>query len=232
MQLTVSTPNGLIDAYLAVPSVEVSGPGPWPGVVVVHDILGLGDDIKQITGRFTSAGHVAIAPNMYARGGAVRCVRGIFKALNSGRGPAFDDIEAARELIAGRGDCTGKIGVVGFCMGGGFALLAAPRGFQASAPYYGMVPKDLAMIDGACPVVASFGAKDPSLRGAAARLDAALTERNVPHDVKEYPDAGHSFANRISPAALTKVLGFGYKHEESEDAWRRVLAFFRQHLGS
>jgi carboxymethylenebutenolidase len=232
VQLTISTPNGLIDGYLAVPSVEVSGEGPWPGVVIVHDVLGLGDDVKQIAGRFASAGYVAIVPNMYSRGGMVRCVRGIFKALSSGQGPAFGDIEAARKLIAGRGDCSGKIGVVGFCMGGGFALLTAPRGFQASAPYYGMVPKDLALLDGACPVVASFGGKDFGLKGAAAKLDQALTERNVEHDVKEYPDAGHSFANRISPAALVKVLGFGYHHESSEDAWRRVLAFFRQHLGS
>jgi len=231
VQLTISTSTGPIDGYLAVPSAEVSGPGPWPGVVIVHDIMGLGDDVRQIAGRFASAGYVAIVPNMYARGGAVRCVRGIFKALGEGRGQGFDDIEAARELIAGRDDCTGKIGIVGFCMGGGFALLAAPRGFQASAPYYGMLPKDLAMLDGSCPVVASFGRKDAGLKGAAAKLEAALTERDVPHDVKEYPDAGHSFANRISPAALLKVLGFGYHHESSEDAWRRVLAFFRQHLG-
>jgi carboxymethylenebutenolidase len=232
VQLTISTPNGLIGGYLAVPSVEVSGEGPWPGVVVVHDVLGFNDDVRQIAGRFATAGYVAIVPNLYARGGALRCVRGVFKALNAGSGPAFDDIEAARKLIAGRGDCTGKIGVVGFCMGGGFALLTAPRGFQASAPYYGMLPKDLAMLDGACPVVASFGKKDPSLKGAAAKLEAALTERAVPHDVVEYPEAGHSFANRVPAAALARVLGFGYHHESSEDAWRRVLAFFRQHLRS
>jgi carboxymethylenebutenolidase len=96
VQLTISTSNGLIDGYLAVPSVEVSGEGPWPGVVIVHDVLGLGDDVRQIAGRFASAGYVAIVPNMYARGGAVRCVRGIFKALGEGRGQGFDDIEAAR----------------------------------------------------------------------------------------------------------------------------------------
>ena len=232
MKLTISTPNGLIGGYLAVPSVEVSGEGPWPGVVVVHDALGFNDDVRQIAGRFATAGYVAIVPNLYARGGALRCIRTVFKALSAGSGPAFDDIEAARKLIAGRDDCSGNIGVVGFCMGGGFALLTAARGFQASAPYYGMLPKDLALLDGACPVVASFGKKDPSLKGAAAKLEAALTDRDVPHDVVEYPDAGHSFANRMPAAPLARVLGFGYHHESSEDAWRRVLAFFRQHLGS
>jgi carboxymethylenebutenolidase len=232
VRLTIPAPNGPIEGYLAVPTAEVSGEGPWPGVVVIHDALGFNDDVRQIAARFATAGHVAIVPNLYARGGAIRCVRGIFKALSSGHGPAFEDIEAARKLIADRDDCTGRIGIVGFCMGGGFALLCAPRGFQASAPYYGVMPKDLAMIDGACPVVASLGGKDFTLKGAAATLEAALTERNIPHDVKEYPDAGHSFANRISPAALVKVLGFGYHHESSEDAWRRVLTFFGEHLGS
>ncbi|MFC0438517.1 dienelactone hydrolase family protein [Kutzneria buriramensis] len=231
MRLTISAPNGPFEGYLATPTAEVSGEGPWPGVVVIHDALGFNDDVRQTAGRFATAGYVAIVPNLYARGGAIRCVRGIFKALSTGHGPAFEDIEAARQLIADRDDCTGRIGIVGFCMGGGFALLCAPRGFQASAPYYGVMPKDLAMIDGACPVVASLGGKDFTLKGAAATLEAALTERNIPHDVKEYPDAGHSFANRISPAALVKVLGFGYHHESSEDAWRRVLTFFGEHLG-
>jgi carboxymethylenebutenolidase len=231
VRLTIPAPNGPVEGYLATPTAAVSGEGPWPGVVVIHDVLGFNDDVRRIAARFATAGYVAIVPNLYARGGAIRCVRGIFKALSSGQGPAFEDIEAARRLIADRDDCTGRIGIVGFCMGGGFALLCAPRGFQASAPYYGVMPKDLAMLDGACPVVASLGGKDFTLRGAAATLEAALTERNIPHDVKEYPDAGHSFANRIPPAALVRVLGFGYHHESSEDAWRRVLAFFGEHLG-
>src|SRR4029453_11507010 len=107
------------------------------------------------------AGYVAVAVDLYSAGGAFRCVKGVFQALLSGKGKAFDDIEAARVYTAGRDDCTGKVGVVGFCQGGGFALLTAQRGFDASAPNYGMLPKDLdGVLEGACPMVVSYGKKD------------------------------------------------------------------------
>ena len=77
-------------------------------------------------------------------------------------------------------------------MGGGFALLAAARGFDAAAPNYGPLPKDLdGALKGACPMVASYGGRDWELPGAAAKLEAALTRHGVAHDVKEYPGAGH-----------------------------------------
>ena len=141
---------------------------------------------------------------------------------------------AARTLLAERPDCTGKVGVAGFCMGGGFALVTAARGFNVAAPYYGHLPQDDAALDGACPIVASYGGKDRGLPGAAAKLDGLLTTRNIPHDVKEYPDAVHGFANRLSVGPfgpILKVLGLGYDHESSEDAWRRVFTFFSEHLG-
>ena len=229
----ISTRSGKIPAYLAIPVPAVSGPGPWPGVVIVHDALGISDDIRAIAERFATAGYLAIAPDLYARGGLARCVRSVFRDLQRGQGQAFDDIDAARRALIEREDCTAKVGVGGFCMGGGFALVAASREFDASAPYYGQLPSDESILDGACPIVASFGKKDRTLVGAADKLRDALAERGVPHDVKEYPDAGHSFANRLPLGpfnALARVLGFGYHHESSEDAWRRVLSFFAKHL--
>ncbi len=220
-----------LDAHLAVPPV---GEGPWPGVVVLHEAFGLTVDIKQQADRLAAAGYLALAPDLYTAGGAVRCLKGTFAALLRGQGKAFGDIEAARALLAGRADCTGKVGVIGFCMGGGFALLAASQGFDAAAPNYGHLPENaVEALGGACPIVASYGRRDPSLRGAALELERVLTEVGVDHDVKEYPDAGHSFMNRHNSGPLSvleRVGGLSYHEPSAEDAWGRILRFFEEHL--
>lgn len=218
-------------AHLAVPPV---GSGPWPGVVVLHEAFGLNDDIRQQADRLAAAGYLAVAPDLFTAGGALRCLRSTFAALLSGQGAAFGDIEATRQWLAGRVDCTGSVGVIGFCMGGGFALLTAARGFDASAPNYGLVPKDAhTVLRGACPVVAGYGRRDRGMRGAAQKLETVLTDLGVEHDVKEYPDAGHSFLNRHNSgpfAVLERVAGFSYHEPSAEDAWARILRFFDKHL--
>ena len=222
---------GDVKAHLAVPPV---GAGPWPGVVVLHEAFGLNDDIRQQADRLAAAGYLALAPDLYSAGGAARCLRATFRAAMSGRGKAFDDIETARAWLTGRDDSTGNVGVIGFCLGGGFALLTASRGFDASAPNYAHLPKDLdGALDDACPVVASYGGKDRTLRGSAATLDAGLARARVERDVREYPDAGHSFLNRhdLGPGgAILRVAGIGYHEPSAEDAWGRILRFFEAHL--
>lgn len=218
-------------AHLAVPPV---GPGPWPGVVVLHEAFGLTDDVRQQADRLAAAGYLALAPDLFTAGGALRCLRSTFSALRSGAGAAYGDIEASRALLAARPDCTGSVAVLGFCIGGGFALMAASRGFDAAAPNYGPVPRDASgVLRGACPVVASFGRRDRGLRGAAARLERVLTDVGVEHDVVEYPDAGHSFLNRHNAGPLSvleQVAGFAYHEPSAEDAWARILRFFDRHL--
>ena len=218
-------------AHLAVPPV---GTGPWPGVVVLHEAFGLTDDVRQQADRFAAAGYVAAAPDLFSRGGALRCLRSTFAAVSSGRGQAFDDIEATRSWLGGRPDATGRVGVIGFCLGGGFALIAATRGFDVSAPNYGPLPRDPAeVLRGACPVVASYGRRDPGLPRAAEQLEQALTAAGVEHDVEEYPDAGHSFLNRHNAGPFTvleKIAGLSYHEPSAEDAWARILRFFDTHL--
>ena len=225
------TPERELKAYLATPP----GNGPWPGVVVIMDALGLSDDIRQQADLLAAAGYLAFAPDLYS-GRGPKCVIATISGSRSGRGEAYENIEAARRWLSERDDCTGKIGIIGFCMGGGFALLSAPRfDFGAASVNYGEVPDDpVTVLKDACPIVASYGRRDRSLRGRAAKLQSALQTLGVEHDVKEYPNAGHSFMNRINAgpafAPVLKLTGFNYHHPSTEDAWRRILAFFEQHL--
>jgi carboxymethylenebutenolidase len=230
MKVDIQTDLGIIDGYLCEPT----GTDTAPGVVVLHEAFGLNDDIRAHCRRFAEEGYFALAPNLYARGARWRCMIDTFRALSQREGQAFQDIEAARRFVAEQPRCTGKVGVIGFCMGGGFALLMAPRDlFQAASVNYGRVPEDVEnILAGSCPIVGSYGARDRNLRGHAERLERALTSLGVPHDVKEYPEASHSFMNRWGGALelLGRVVGFGYNAPSADDAWGRVLDLFDQHL--
>ncbi len=219
-----------LKAYCAHPR----GRGPFPGVVVIMDALGLSDDIRVQADRLAAAGYLAFAPDLYS-GRGLKCVMATVQASRTGTGEAYADIEAARRWLADRDDCTGKIGIIGFCMGGGFALLCAPRfDFQVSSVNYGEVPEDAAeRLAGACPIVASYGKRDRTLPGRAARLESVLESLNIDHDIKEYPNAGHSFMNRISTGPLgplVRMVGMNYEHDAAEDAWARISDFFERHL--
>lgn len=227
--------------YLATPVAAASGPPPWPGVVVVHDAFGLTDDTREIVDRFATAGYAALAPDLYAPGraagaGRLACMRSTIAELQRGSGPTVQLILDARAALMARPDSTGAVGVAGFCMGGGFALLTAPRGFDVAAPFYGPLPSPLPdALRGSCPVVGSYGSRDRTMPDAAPRLRRALGDLDVAYDVREYPAAGHGFANRLpfGPAApLLRVLGLGYHHDSAADAWERVLAFFATHLAA
>lgn len=226
-----------LGGYLAIPDAIPDGAGPWPGLVLVHEAFGLDDEMRAHADRLAGRGFLTLAPDLFSAGGARRCLVGTFRALFSGRGRAFADIEAARTELVSRADCTGRVGVIGFCMGGGFALLTAARGFDASSVNYGMLPRELdAAVAGACPIVGSYGAADAGLRGAAGTLEAALTRADVPHDVVEYPRAGHSFLNGSdnAPALMRpflRVTGAGPEPESAAHAWERIEGFFRTHLG-
>jgi carboxymethylenebutenolidase len=228
--IQIDTPDGPIDGLLNLPE----GQGPWPGVVVIHDAIGYGPDMKSTNERIAAAGYVALTPNMYSRGGRIRCITRVMRELMTQRGRALDDILAARDHLQALPECSGRIGIAGFCMGGQFALLMSPKGFGASAPFYGTpLPRHLSeTLEGACPIVASFGGRDPLGRGAPDRLRKVTEAKQITTDIKVYPGVGHSFANALPGQPLIRVAGFGYDQAATEDAWSRVFAFFGEHLAA
>ena len=222
-----------LEAVLGIPE----GTGPWPAVVVMHEAFGIDDEMRKQVAHIASLGYLALMPNLFTEGGFRRCISATMRALSSGTGRAYADIESARQTLLIDPRSTGKVGAIGFCMGGGFALMTADTGFDAAAVNYGILPKDLdSALDGACPLVTSYGGKDGTLKNATAKLDAVLTAKGIPHDSKEYPAAGHVFMNDrlngppiIRP--LVRIMNFGPEPASAADAWQRIDAFFGEHLG-
>jgi carboxymethylenebutenolidase len=220
-------------AVLARPSQ----PGRWPGVVMIHEAWGIDDVLRRQAARLASTGYVVLAPDLLGEGLRIRCMAAAMKALQTRQGRPFEVVEACRAWLVERSDCTAKVGVIGFCMGGGFAVVLASRGFDASSVNYGMVPDDIdEVLRGACPVVGSYGAKDKQFGPHAAKLEEALTRAGIPHDVEVYASAGHSFLNgeRNGPAffrPFARIMHVGPEPAAAADAWRRIEVFFERYLG-
>ncbi len=210
--------------------------GGWPAVLAIHDAFGFSADIKRIARRFAASGYACLAPALFDGAGApVLCVVRTFGDLGKGEGPAFERLETARGFLGSQPEVNGeRIGVTGFCMGGGFALFFAARGgLQVCAPYYGNVPERAEDLREVCPVVAGYGGRDSAFIGHARRLAEHLAQLGVPHDVKIYPDVGHSYMNDLPLAGLMRRLPpmhAGYDEEAAEDSWSRMLTFFGEHL--
>ncbi|MCP9976649.1 dienelactone hydrolase family protein [Actinomadura madurae] len=203
----ISIPAGgrEIPGYLAVPE----GEGPWPGVVIVFEAMGANADMRAQADRFAANGYVAVLPDLYDGAPWIRCVTKAMRDMRAQRGPAYEHIEAARAWLAGRDDCTGDVGVCGFCMGGGFALVAAAKyDFTAAAANYAILPRrPEESLRGACPIVASYGGADPTLRGAAAKLERALTAARRRARREGVSGDGARLPHRVHPRAAARPRG-------------------------
>ena len=207
--------------HLALPDE----PGPHPGVVVIHEIFGLNENIKDIAGRFADQGYAALAVDLFGGRNRAVCMARFMTGMLAGSVDRFGiaDLKAALTHLAGLPEVDPKrIGAIGFCMGGGFAIAWACTDdrLKAIAPFYGANPRPLDAVQRACPVVGSYPEKDFTA-GAGRALDKALDRHGIAHDIKIYPGAGHSFFND---------RGRAYDKAAATDSWTRVLGFFGEHL--
>lgn len=213
------------------------GRSPAPGVIVIHEALGLNRDIAGKARRLARMGYGAVAPDLLdGRGPKPLCIARVFNDLRRGEGEAFATLDATRAWLTARADVDGtRIGVIGFCMGGGFALLYATRApLGAAAVFYGAVPDQAAELEGVCPVVGGYGAKDRVFGRKGELLGRHLDELGVAHDVVTYEDAGHSYMSDhrslIARLSAWGPMQLGYNEAAAEDSWRRIEAFFGAHL--
>jgi carboxymethylenebutenolidase len=222
-------------AGLEIP-VEIFVPerkGPHPGLVVIHESFGLNADIRRISRRFADNGYLAGAVNLMESGPRVVCVARAMRDLRRGEGPSVEALEAAVAMLEQREDVT-RVGVAGFCMGGGFALLLGCRqAVEVAGVFYGE-PRPAEELARCCPIVGGYGAKDRYLGGKARKLVEKLDELGKEHDIRIYEDAGHSYMNQAGVPGLALAtrpfLRVEYNEEAAEDSWRRMLEFFARYL--
>ncbi len=208
--------------YFARPA----GDGPFPGLIVIHEIYGLNDNMREVTQRLAGAGYAALAVDLFAGRSRAFCTFRIFAQLAAGslNNVTLAELKASLDWLSERGEvAAARVGAIGFCMGGSFAVAWAcvdPR-LKVIAPFYAMNPRPLEATRRSCPVVGSYPENDFTA-SAGRKLDQSLTEANVPHDVKLYPGAKHSFFNDH---------GAAYDPAASADAWQRITTFFGERLG-
>jgi carboxymethylenebutenolidase len=208
-------------AYLALPD----GPGPHPGVVVVHEAFGLNDNIRGICRRFAAEGYAALGVDLFESRNRAVCMARMFLGGMTGKLDYYGvpALKVALGKLAGHPEVdAARIGAVGFCLGGSIVLTWAcsDNRLNAIAPFYGVAPRPREAIRRLCPVVGSWPGKDITTK-AAGVLETGLTEAGVPHDLKVYPGTRHSFFND-----QLRV----YDPGAAADSWQRVLAFFAEHV--
>ncbi len=234
-EVKVPVADGSIPAYRAMPDKG----GPFPTVLVVQEIFGVHEHIKDICRRLAKLGYYAIAPALYARQGnpaAISDIRELIDKIVSKVPDAevMSDLDATVAYAKSTGKVdTAKLAVTGFCWGGRITWLYAAHNpdLKAAVAWYGPIdrprtalqpkyPIDLAG-DLKCPVLGLYGAADQSIPVASVeKMEAACKADRKTCEIKIYPEAPHGFNADYRPS---------YRPEAAKDGWARMLAWFKQY---
>lgn len=193
MSVPRSNNKGVMASFFAKPE----GAGKFPAIIVIHEIFGLNANIREIANQFAEQGYAALAVDLFSNRNRMICMMQIIhgmliRPLNNSM---LSDLKSATGFLQKHPAVeANRIGVVGFCMGGAYALQLAitDNGMKAASVFYGMNPKPLEAVAQACPIVGSYPDKDFTTQ-AARELESSLTKFDVPHDIKIYDDTKHSF---------------------------------------
>ena len=238
------TSNGeSFPVYITKPSREVKG-----GLILIHEVWGLADHIKDVARRFSKEGYVVIAPDLLSdtritaeltgdlqkelfdperRSQAQPKIRKLMAPLQA---PGFGDktiakVESCYDFIAKQEGVRERVGIVGFCFGGTYSFSLAvhePR-LKAAVPFYGHADftiDELKKIT--CPILAFYGEKDENLMNALPELKEKMEEARVNFTAQIYKDCGHAFFNDTNP--------FTYNEFAAKDAWQKTLEFLSANL--
>jgi carboxymethylenebutenolidase len=223
---TVPSPqgNGSIKGYLVRPANAAK----LPAVLVIHENRGLNPYIEDVARRLAVADFIAFAPDALTSLGGYPGddEKGLALFAKLDRAKATEDFLAAAMWLKSRADCTGKVGAVGFCYGGGIVNQLAVRmgpDLSAGVPFYGTQPSadDAAKIK--APINAQYGELDARITDGWPAFDAALTQAEVPHEGHIYKGANHGFHNDTTPR---------YDEAAAKEAWQRTLDWFNKYLSA
>jgi carboxymethylenebutenolidase len=219
--VTFPGPAGEVLGYSAVPTA----PGKRAGVIVIHEIFGLSDHIRDVTRRVAKAGYLALAVDLASRAGGSDRAANVMGALT--QGPVEDrvaDLDAGYDHLKKNPDFDGNLGVVGFCFGGGMTLsyAAAQPDVQAAVPYYGPTPQPPSVMEATnAAILAHYGETDARVNAGIADLEAALAGKTF--EKKIHGGVGHAFNNDT---------GGAYDEQAAVEAWGQTLGWFGQHLAT
>jgi len=217
---------GNVKAYLSRPYSKHLG-----AVIVIHENRGLVDHIKDVARRFAKDGFVAFAPDLLSRSGGTDHYKTGEEAIAAigklTKGGVEEDLHSAVAYLKTLKFIQGRIGVVGYCWGGGQSLNFATKckELHAAVVYYGRNPDPLDTVQNIpCPVLGNYGADDPNIIPGVEPLKAALTKYKKSFDIKVYTGAKHAFNNNTNADR--------YHPEAAKDAWARTAGFFKKNLSA